>query len=183
MTDPVRGDVPEREDGPEYTVDFREHPERYRSTDDERGVFKIEPYKSELLPLWTISDRESATEAAAAVRDRYREYRDREEFVGMDLARKYLQMGWTRALRYAKYPGGKKYVDSEGRRPSGSRTAEPSGDGDEREPQKWYDEEKYEISQVYRERLDAVRADPAYERLRKRHRERYGDEESEGTSD
>jgi len=166
VTDPVRGDVPEREDGPEYAVDFREHPERYRSTDDERGVFKIEPYKSELLPLWTISDRESAAEAAAAVRDRYREYRDREEFVGMDLARKYLQMGWTRALRYAKYPGGKKYVD-----------------GEEREPQEWYDEEKYEISQVYREGLDAVRADPAYERLRERHRERYGDEESEGTSD
>ena len=166
MTDPVRGDVPEREDGPEYAVDFRERPERYRPTNDERGVFKIEPYKSELLPLWTVADLEGAEEAAAAIREQYREYRDREEFVGMDLARKYLQMGWTRALRYAKYPGGKKYED-----------------GEEREPQEWYDEEKYEISQVYRERLDAVRADPAYERLRERHRERHGDEESDGTGD
>ena len=159
MSDPVRGDVPEREDGPEYAVDFREHPARYRPTDDERGVFKIEPYKSELLPLWTISDLESAEDAATAIRERYREYRARGEFVGMDLARKYLQMGWTRALRYAKYPGGQKYVDDE-----------------ERDPQRWYDDEKYEISQVYRDHLDAVRSDEEYERLRERHRERYGDD-------
>ncbi len=159
MPDAVRGDPPEREDGPEYDLDFRAHPERYRPTDDEQGVFKIEPYKSELLPLWTIADLDAAEEAAEAVRDRYEAYRDREEFVGMDLARKYLRMGWTRALRYAKYPGGKKYGD----------------DGEERDPQQWYDEEKHAISQVYRDHLDAVREDPAYERLRARHERRYGD--------
>jgi hypothetical protein len=158
VADPVRGTVEAVEDGPEYDLDFREHPERYRSTDGEEGAFKIEPYKSELLPLWTIADLEGAEEAAAALHEQYREYREREDFVGMDLARKYLQMGWTRALRYAKYPGGRKYDD----------------DGTEREPQEWYDEEKYRVSQVYRERLDAVREDTEYERLRERHRERYG---------
>jgi len=40
MADPVRGDVPEVDDGPEYDLDFRAHPERYRVTSDERGVFK-----------------------------------------------------------------------------------------------------------------------------------------------
>ncbi len=160
MPDTVRGDVPERDDGPEYDLDFRANPGRYRPTDDEQGVFKIEPYKSELLPLWTIADLEGAAEAAVAIRDRYEEYRDREEFVGMDLARKYLRMGWTRALRYAKYPGGKKYDD----------------DGTEREPREWYDEEKHAISQVYRDHLDAVREDSEYDRLRKRHEWQYGDE-------
>ena len=31
------------------------------------------------------------------------------DFVGADMARKYLQMGFTRARRYANYKGGKKY--------------------------------------------------------------------------
>ena len=31
------------------------------------------------------------------------------DFVGADMARKYLQMGYTRARRYANYKGGKKY--------------------------------------------------------------------------
>jgi len=31
------------------------------------------------------------------------------DFVGADMARKYLQMGYTRAKRYANYKAGKKY--------------------------------------------------------------------------
>lgn len=159
MSDVVRGDVGEVDDGPEYDVNFRDEPGRYRHTADERGVFKVEPYKSELLPLWTVTDLVAAEEAADAIRDRYREYRDAGDFVGMDLARKYLQMGWTRAMRYAKYPGGRKYED-----------------GDERKPQEWYDPEKRAIALVYRDALDEVRADDAYERLKAAHRERYGED-------
>lgn len=151
MADPVRGDVPEVEDGPEYDLDFREHPERYRHTEDERGAFKIEPYKSELLPLWGIATRSDAEEGAAAIHDRYREYREDGDLVGMDMARKYLQMGWTRAMRYAKYPGGQKYETDDGERV-------------EREPREWHDEEKREIALVYRRYLDRVREDDAYER-------------------
>ena len=160
---PVRGDVDEVEDGPEYDLDFREHPERYRHTPDERGAFKIEPYKSELLPLWGVATLDDAEEGAAAIHERYREYREAGEFVGMDMARKYLQMGWTRAMRYAKYPGGKKYERDD------------DGDRVEREPQEWYDPEKREIALVYREHLDRVREDDAYERAKREHRERYGE--------
>ena len=160
---PVRGDVSEVEDGPEYDLDFREHPERYRHTPDERGAFKIEPYKSELLPLWGVATLDDAEEGAAAIHERYREYREAGEFVGMDMARKYLQMGWTRAMRYAKYPGGKKYERDD------------DGDRVEREPQEWYDPEKREIALVYREHLDRVREDDAYERAKREHRERHGE--------
>ena len=160
---PVRGDVSEVEDGPEYDLDFREHPERYRHTPDERGAFKIEPYKSELLPLWGVATLDDAEEGAAAIHGRYREYREAGEFVGMDMARKYLQMGWTRAMRYAKYPGGKKYERDD------------DSDRVEREPQEWYDPEKREIALVYREHLDRVREDDAYERAKREHRERYGE--------
>ena len=160
---PVRGDIDEVEDGPEYDLDFREHPERYRHTPDERGAFKIEPYKSELLPLWGVATLDDAEEGAAAIHERYREYREAGEFAGMDMARKYLQMGWTRAMRYAKYPGGKKYERDD------------DGDRVEREPQEWYDPEKREIALVYREHLDRVREDDAYERAKREHRERYGE--------
>jgi len=81
-----------------------------------------------------------------------------DDVVGMDVARKYLQMGWTRSLRHANCPGGKKYED----------------DGTEREPQQWDDEEKYELSQVYRSSLDRVEADDAYTDQRAAWRERHG---------
>ena len=37
------------------------------------------------------------------------EYKKQEDFVGMDMARKFLQMGFTRARRYANHSSGKKY--------------------------------------------------------------------------
>ncbi len=137
-------------DDPEYDTDFREHPEEYAIGRGEQGAFKIQPYKDELLPLWTITSLEEAEEAAEAIHEKFREYRAAGEFPGMDMARKYLQMGWTRSLRYAKYPGGRKHDE----------------DGTEREPQQWYDEEKYAISQVYREHLESVRNDEEYQRRR-----------------
>ena len=37
-----------------------------------------------------------------------------ENFVGADMARKFLQMGYTRARRYANYKGGRKYDKPKG---------------------------------------------------------------------
>jgi hypothetical protein len=145
-------------DGPEYDVDFREHPEEYEVGRGEEGVFKIEPYKSELLPLWGYADRETAENAAAAIHEKFREYREAEEFVGMDMARKYLQMGYTRAMRYAKYPGGRKYDD----------------DGTERDPEQWADPDKREAALVFEEHLEVVREDETYQQMKERHRERHG---------
>ena len=82
-------------------VDLREHPEEYRVGRGEQGVFHAEPYKSELLPLWGFKDAETAERASGEIHARYLAYRDAEDFVGMDVARKYLQMGYTRARRYA----------------------------------------------------------------------------------
>lgn len=139
-------------DDPAYDTDFRANPKEYEIGRGEQGVFKIQPYKSELLPLWSIKTREQATEAAEAIYRKFLEYKRAEDFPGMDLARKYLQMGWTRSLRYAKYPGGKKYEE------------DVDGNRIEREPQQWADAEKYEISQIYREYLDRVQADEEYQR-------------------
>jgi len=138
-------------DNPEYDIDFREQPEEYEIGRGEQGVFKIQPYKDELLPLWSIKTIEQAEDAAEDIYEKFKTYKQADEFPGMDLARKYLQMGWTRSLRYAKYPGGQKYEEDD----DGNRV--------EREPQQWYDDEKYEISQIYREYLDRVREDEEYQ--------------------
>mgnify|MGYP006297226179 CR=1 FL=1 len=137
----------------EYDVDFRAHPEAYRYSADEKGVFKVEPYKSELLPLWGYADEGTAKESVEALAERYTAYRDAEEFVGMDMVRKYLRMGFTRAMRYAKYPGGQKYDD----------------DGTEREPERWADPDKRAAALVYKDAWERARDDPDYQRLQRHH--------------
>lgn len=140
---------------PEYDVDFRAHPDQYEIGRGEQGVFKVEPYKSELLPLWSYKNEEAARESAEAIYERYERYREDDDFPGMDMARKYLQMGYTRAMRYAKYPGGTKY-DS----------------GEEREPQRWADPEKRDAALVFERYWERVREDQDYLEAKDAHRER-----------
>lgn len=61
-------------------------------------MFKIQPYKDELLPLWTFKTPDEAEESAKSIYEQYEEYRENEDFPGVDMARKYLQMGYTRAM-------------------------------------------------------------------------------------
>lgn len=96
-------------------TDFREHPELYRVGSGEQGVLIAEPYKSELLPLWRFKTPELARVSAAALWDAFVRYRRERDFVGMDMARKYLQMGFTRARRYANHRTGRKYSPLAGR--------------------------------------------------------------------
>ncbi len=140
----------------EYTTDVRARPECDEIGRGERGVFKVQPYKGELLPLWSFKTPEAARESSAAIWAKFEGYRADEDFVGMDMARKYLQMGYTRAMRYAKYPGGTKY----------------DADRNVREPQRWADAGKREAALLFDERLQAAKADPAYQRLRDAHRQR-----------
>jgi len=90
-------------------VDYREHPEWYRVGKGEQGVLICEPYKTEIGPYWRFKNEEVAMESSAKIFLLFSEYLDQGDFVGADMARKYLQMGYTRARRYANYKGGKKY--------------------------------------------------------------------------
>lgn len=91
-------------------IDFREHPELYRVGKGEQGVLLVEPYKSELLPLWRFRTPEGARESADALFDQFLAYKRQGDFVGMDMARKFLQMGFTRARRYANHRSGRKWT-------------------------------------------------------------------------
>lgn len=130
-------------------VDLREHPEEYRVGRGEQGVFHAEPYKGELLSLWKFRDEEAASESSEAIYQKFLEYRSDDDFVGMDVARKYLQMGWTRSLRYAKYKGGNK-----------TRPLEEA------------DQEKLRCASIFKTLYDRVRTDDKYTELKEEHRRR-----------
>lgn len=77
-------------------IDFRQHPELYAIGKGEQGVLMVEPYKSEILPYWRFKTPEIARQSADKIYELFLEYKAREDFVGMDMARKFLQMGYTR---------------------------------------------------------------------------------------
>src|SRR5918997_5087373 len=105
-------------------VDLRKHPQAYEIGRGEQGVFHAEPYKSELLPLWSFKDAKVAKKAADDIYERFLDYKSEGDFVGMDVARKYLQMGYTRSRRYANYEGGNKSKPLGRPDPEKSRAAE-----------------------------------------------------------
>ncbi|MCF2447031.1 DUF4385 domain-containing protein [Dyadobacter sp. CY345] len=90
-------------------VDYRQHPELYRVGKGEQGVLICQPYKAEIGPLWRFKTEVIAIESSEGIFDMFLNYLNQDDFVGADMARKYLQMGFTRARRYANYKGGKKY--------------------------------------------------------------------------
>lgn len=90
-------------------IDFRQHPELYRVGRGEQGVLLVEPYKSEILPHWRFADEDKARLSSEKIFELFLNYLDNDDFVGADMARKFLQMGYTRARRYANHKGGKKY--------------------------------------------------------------------------
>src|SRR4028119_55209 len=91
-------------------TNFREHPELYRVGKGEQGVLMVEPYKSEILPFWQFKNPEVAAKSSEKIYDMFLEYLQIHDFVGADMARKFLQMGYTRARRYANHKSGKKYA-------------------------------------------------------------------------
>ncbi|MCC4723757.1 DUF4385 domain-containing protein [Salinicoccus sp. RF5] len=137
-------------------IDFREQPELYRVGRGEQGVLMVEPYKSEILPHWRFKTPEIARESSDKIYQMYLDYKEEDDFVGMDMARKFLQMGYTRSRRYANYKGGRKY--------------DKNGEVNERD----IDEEKAESAAIFEEKWKTVREDEDYLKLKKAHQKKYG---------
>ena len=91
------------------TTDFRRHRELYRVGKGEQGVLLVEPYKSEILPHWRFKTVDEAKRSSGKIYRLFLAYLRTDDFPGADMARKFLQMGWTRARRYANHKSGRKY--------------------------------------------------------------------------
>jgi hypothetical protein len=90
-------------------IDYHQHPEKYRVGKGEQGVLICEPYKSAIGQYWRFKNPETARASSEKIYALFQSYLNAHDFVGADMCRKYLQMGYTRARRYANYKGGKKY--------------------------------------------------------------------------
>lgn len=137
-------------------MNFREQPELYRVGRGEQGVLLVEPYKSEILPYWRFKTPEIATESSEKIFNLYLTYKENKDFVGMDMARKFLQMGYTRSRRYANHKSGKKYDEN--------------GEVKARE----MDPEKAKSAAIFEKKWKVVREDPDYLKLKKIHQKKYG---------
>jgi hypothetical protein len=138
------------------SINFRQHPELYRIGRGEQGVLLVEPYKSEILPFWKFKTPELATQSAEKIYHLFLEYKKNQDFVGMDMARKFLQMGYTRARRYANHKSGRKYAQ-------GSKTILP--------PQE--DLTKAKSASIFYEIWKVAKNDIEYRQFADIHRKKY----------
>ena len=92
---------------------FKPNDPRYRIGRGEQGVLLVRPYTDVICKHWRFKTPKIAQESAVKIYNLYNSYKEKKDFVGMDMCRKFLEMGFTRARRYANHRSGKKY-DSEG---------------------------------------------------------------------
>lgn len=133
-------------------IDYRANPEAYRIGKGEQGVLICEPYKSEIGMHWRFKTPEIATKSSEKIFDLFKAYLEAGDFVGTDMARKFLQMGFTRARRYANYKGGKKYDKENNYAPLARGTGE---------------EEKAEAAAIFYQKWKAAEADLRYSTMKK----------------
>jgi hypothetical protein len=133
-------------------TDYRKHPELYRVGKGEQGVLICEPYKSEIGQHWRFKTKAIAEESSTKIYRLFKDYLKTNDFVGADMARKYLQMGYTRARRYANYKGGKKYDKDDDYRQLERGTGEA---------------EKAEAAKIFYAKWKEAETDPRYAQLKK----------------
>ena len=90
----------------------------------------------------------------------YNDYKDKSDFVGMDMCRKFLEMGFTRARRYANHKDGNKY--------------NPDGTVKPQEPDA-LTSKKAQSAKIFRYYRNTLTKDPVYITMRKtwRDNEKY----------
>ena len=95
------------------SLDFTDSETRklYRIGRGEQGVLLVRPYTNDICAHWRFVDEEAATKSSHKIYQMFCEYKRRDDFIGMDMARKFLEMGFTRARRYANHSSGRKYAE------------------------------------------------------------------------
>ena len=138
-------------------IDFTKPENRrlYRIGRGEQGVLLCKPYTNDICAHWRFVDVPTASKSASKIYEMFLEYKRKKDFIGMDMARKFLEMGFTRARRYANHNSGQKY-DSTGK----IRPQEPD----------WRTSEKAKAAQIFKVVRDKAAYDTEYVIMRKQWR-------------
>ena len=146
----------------DYKIDykntlFRPNDRRYRIGRGEQGVLLVRPYTDVICRHWRFKTLKEARVSSQKIFDMYLDYRIQKDFVGMDMCRKFLEMGFTRARRYANHKDGKKY----------------GKDGKVLPQEKdWATSEKAKSAKRFKEFRDLVTQDEFYISMRKEWRDK-----------
>ena len=131
---------------------FMPNDKRYRIGRGEQGVLLVRPYTDDICKHWRFKTPSEAFISSTKILFEYHVYKDKEDFVGMDMCRKFLEMGFTRARRYANHKDGKKY----------------DKDGNVKPQEKdWATSDKAKSAQIFKRARDTVTKDPIYIQMRK----------------
>ena len=144
----------------DYKIDykntlFRPNDRRYRIGRGEQGVLLVRPYTDVICKHWRFKTVKEAKKSAEHIYKMYADYRVLKDFIGMDMCRKFLEMGFTRARRYANHKDGKKYKDG--------KILPQEKD--------WATSEKAKAAKVHKKFRDIITHDPIYIKMRKQWRE------------
>ncbi|MEO0331720.1 MAG: DUF4385 domain-containing protein [Bacteroidota bacterium] len=150
-------------------INFRNQPELYQIGRGEQGVLLVEPYKSEILSYWRFKDPEAARQSSTKIYQLFLDYLSQNDFVGADMARKFLQMGYTRSRRYANYKGGKKYASNP------QREANPEAERKARQHilPRQHDPVKAESARIFKDVWKKAKQHPTYQKLKAEHIKKY----------
>ena len=134
---------------------FMPNDKRYRIGRGEQGVLLVRPYTNDICKHWRFKTPSEAFISSTKILFEYHLYKDKEDFVGMDMCRKFLEMGFTRARRYANHKDGKKY----------------DKDGNVKPQEKdWATSDKAKSANIFKQARDRVTSDPIYIHMRKQWR-------------
>ena len=147
----------------DYKLDFKkldftdfETRKLYRIGRGEQGVLLVRPYTDDICKYWKFRTPTIAYQSANQIYFSYAQYKAKNDFIGMDMCRKFLEMGFTRARRYANHKDGKKY----------------DKDGNVRPQEKdWATSDKAKSAKIFKEYRDRVTNDSKYKSMRKMWRE------------
>ena len=136
------------------TLDFtvEENRKLYRIGRGEQGVLLVRPYTNDICAHWRFVDEEASIKSSDKIYSMFCEYKRRKDFVGMDMARKFLEMGFTRARRYANHSSGRKYTEDGEIRPQQADALHNV---------------KAKSAKIFKEVRDRVAYDPEYVTMRK----------------
>ena len=134
---------------------FMPNDKRYRIGRGEQGVLLVRPYTDDICKHWRFKTPMEAYLSASRILFEYNLYKTKQDFVGMDMCRKFLEMGFTRARRYANHKDGKKY----------------DKDGNVKPQEKdWATSDKAKSANIFKQARDRVTSDPIYIHMRKQWR-------------